>query len=81
MSKMEDLQTQIVTRTTEVKTYSSELSELKRSSQSLEITRQSLLTEVVKTEAHFLSEESYSFTDTSLAPPCSSSACSRAWRR
>lgn len=44
--KMETLQTQIITVGTEVKTFHVELSELKRTFQSLEITRQSVHTEV-----------------------------------
>ncbi|XP_038140650.1 keratin, type I cytoskeletal 19-like [Cyprinodon tularosa] len=45
-SKMETLQNQIITCKTEVKTYHSEISELKRTYQSLVISRQSLYTEV-----------------------------------
>ncbi|KAL6110469.1 uncharacterized protein ACO6RY_19543 [Pungitius sinensis] len=44
-SKVETLQTQIVTSSQEVKTYYKELSELKRSYQSLEITYQGIVTE------------------------------------
>ncbi|XP_047222713.1 keratin, type I cytoskeletal 47 kDa-like [Girardinichthys multiradiatus] len=45
-SKMETLQEQIITCTTEVKTYHSEISELKRTYQSLEISHQSLHAEI-----------------------------------
>ncbi|MEQ2277802.1 hypothetical protein XENORESO_007947 [Xenotaenia resolanae] len=45
-SKMETLQEQIITCTAEVKTYHSEISELKRTYQSLEISHQSLHAEV-----------------------------------
>lgn len=44
--KMEILQSQITKHTTEVTTFTSELSELKRTYQSLEISLQSLLKEV-----------------------------------
>lgn len=44
--KVETLQNQITTSTTEVRTSSSELTELKRSYQTLEINRQSALKEV-----------------------------------
>lgn len=44
--KMETLQSQIATSTTEVKTYTSELSELRRTYQTLEISLQSALQEV-----------------------------------
>lgn len=40
------LQTQIETKTTEVKTFTSELSELKRTYQTMEISLQSILKEV-----------------------------------
>ncbi|KAL7403914.1 hypothetical protein ABVT39_006857 [Epinephelus coioides] len=45
-SKVATLQTEILQRTTEVKTFYTELSELKRTYQSLEISRQSVLTEI-----------------------------------
>ncbi|MED6281285.1 hypothetical protein CHARACLAT_019766, partial [Characodon lateralis] len=45
-SKMETLQEQIITCTTEVKTYHSEISELKRTYQSVEISHQSLHAEI-----------------------------------
>nr|XP_046261350.1 keratin, type I cytoskeletal 19-like [Scatophagus argus] len=45
-SKVEILQSQILTSTTEVKTYHTELSDLKRTYQSLEINRQSIHTEI-----------------------------------
>uniref|UniRef100_A0A3Q3BD34 Keratin 99 n=1 Tax=Kryptolebias marmoratus TaxID=37003 RepID=A0A3Q3BD34_KRYMA len=45
-AKMEILQGQIITCTTEVKTYHSEISELKRTYQALEISRQALFSEV-----------------------------------
>ncbi|KAM4750190.1 keratin, type I cytoskeletal 47 kDa-like [Anableps anableps] len=45
-SKVRHLQEQILICTTEVKTYHSEISELKRTYQSLEISRQSLYTEI-----------------------------------
>ncbi|KAM9856936.1 keratin, type I cytoskeletal 20-like [Aulostomus maculatus] len=45
-TKMDSLQTDIITFTTEAKTVSSQLAELKRSYQSLEINRQSIITEV-----------------------------------
>ncbi|XP_041819938.1 keratin, type I cytoskeletal 19-like [Chelmon rostratus] len=45
-AKVDTLQTQIITSSTEVKTFHSELSELKRTYQSLEINRQSVLTEI-----------------------------------
>lgn len=51
--KMETLQTQMITTETEVKTFHTELSELRRSYQSLEITRESLIKEVAQTKAHF----------------------------
>ncbi len=44
--KVETLQSQITTSTTEVRTSSSELTELKRTYQTLEINRQSALKEV-----------------------------------
>lgn len=44
--KVETLQTQIITHTTEVKTSHKELSELKKTYQSLEIKLQSALSEV-----------------------------------
>ena len=44
--KVELLESTIMTCTTEVKTFSTELSELKRTYQSLEISRESVLTEV-----------------------------------
>ncbi|KAM4594585.1 keratin, type I cytoskeletal 20-like [Fundulus diaphanus] len=46
-SKMETLQEQILTCTTEVKTYHSEISKLKRTYQALEISRESLCTEML----------------------------------
>ncbi|XP_044047359.1 keratin 99 [Siniperca chuatsi] len=45
-SKVDILQTQIITCTTEVKTFYTKLSELKRTYQSLEISRQSIITEI-----------------------------------
>ncbi|KAM8879873.1 keratin, type I cytoskeletal 20-like [Spinachia spinachia] len=45
-SKVDSLQTQIVTSSQEVKTFYTELSELKKSYQSLEITHQSIVTEI-----------------------------------
>ncbi|CAJ1053701.1 keratin%2C type I cytoskeletal 13-like [Xyrichtys novacula] len=45
-AKMETLQNEISVCSKEVKTYSSELSELKRTYQSLEITRQGIITEI-----------------------------------
>lgn len=45
-SKMKILQEQIITCTTEVKTYHAEVSELRRTYQSLEISRESLCTEI-----------------------------------
>ncbi|XP_045902897.1 keratin 99 [Micropterus dolomieu] len=45
-SKVDVLKTQITTCTTEVKTFHTQLSELKRTYQSLEISRQSIITEI-----------------------------------
>lgn len=45
--QMETLQSQITSSTTEVKTFTTELSELKRTYQSLEISLQSILKEVL----------------------------------
>lgn len=44
--QMDSLQTDINTWSTEVQTFSTQLSELKRTFQSLEISRQSIITEV-----------------------------------
>lgn len=49
-TKMENLRTQIITCTTEVKTYHTELSDLKRTYQSLEISRQGFYAEVAQAE-------------------------------
>lgn len=49
-TKMENLRTQIITCTTEVKTYHTELSELKRTYQSLEISCQGVHAEVAQAE-------------------------------
>lgn len=46
VQKMQTIQSQIATSTTEVKTFSSELSDLKRTYQTLEISLQSSLKEV-----------------------------------
>uniref|UniRef100_A0A8C9Y8Z0 Keratin 99 n=1 Tax=Sander lucioperca TaxID=283035 RepID=A0A8C9Y8Z0_SANLU len=51
-SKVELLNTQITTCTTEVKTFYTQLSELKRTLQTLEISRQSILTEQNKEEVN-----------------------------
>lgn len=49
-TKMETLRTQIMTCTTEVKTYHTELSDLKRTYQSMEISRQGVFAEVAQAE-------------------------------
>ncbi|KAA8595181.1 hypothetical protein FQN60_012316 [Etheostoma spectabile] len=49
-SKVELLNTQITTCTTEVKTFSTQLSELKKTLQTVEINRESLLKEVVEVQ-------------------------------